>query len=220
MSEWPFNRQRSITSSLHSLGHHNLSPSPPTLASIQQLDLASYKPVHVNITCSQTINTWYCLGVPYSLLAQRIHNFLAGLPKSIHARPPLMRKSKVEPLVALVFGGPQVFVPLFERHSTPDLFSPIVAPFVVELDGKYEEGRPRDYTQEHFVACSVVRGIVGAVDLGNLLAPSRKRQEREVQILTLEEIMLPACTVILYRADPTVRVRTEPALREVIPTRV
>lgn len=31
--------------------------------------------------------------------------------------------------------------------------------------------------------------------------------------------MLPACTVILYRADPTVRVRTEPALREVIPTR-
>lgn len=31
--------------------------------------------------------------------------------------------------------------------------------------------------------------------------------------------MLPACTVILYKAEPTVRVRTEPALREVIPTR-
>lgn len=31
--------------------------------------------------------------------------------------------------------------------------------------------------------------------------------------------MLPACTVMLYKAEPTVRVRTEPALREVIATR-
>ena len=35
---------------------------------------------------------------------------------------------------------------------------------------------------------------------------------------TLDEMMLLACTHMLYSALPTVRVRTEPALREVIAT--
>lgn len=36
--------------------------------------------------------------------------------------------------------------------------------------------------------------------------------------LTLDEMMLLACTHMLYRALPTVLVRTEPAFREVIAT--
>ena len=108
-----------------------------------------------------------------------------------------MRKSEVQPLVALILGGLQIFIPLFRRHGAPDLIPRSVTPFVVKLYSNYEECRPRNDTQEHLVACSVVRGILSAVDLSFCQYEAAGEEDCKTYVLTLDEIILPACTVML-----------------------
>lgn len=109
-----------------------------------------------------------------------------------------MSKSKVEPLIALVLGGLQIIVPLLGCHGAPDLVSRSVAPLIVELDKNDEECRPCNDSQEHLVARSIVRRIFSAVNLGLPSIQGRKRETCKTQmILTLDEIILPACTVML-----------------------
>ena len=70
-------------------------------------------------------------------------------------------------------------------------------------------------TEQDLVSPSVQRFIILAV---NLLFHQSSTQNQAEEALTLLAAILEHCTIILYNAEATVRVRTDPALREVIAT--
>ena len=135
------------------------------------------------------------------------------------------------PFIPAIGSGSQIMGSFRLGHGTPDLFSMRVAGFVVEL-GADDEDDIVGYEREKDFVAGAVQGFVGvAVDLyvggsfsKGLLYLHRWRGRYVVALcwglerLTLDEITFEAWTHILYSADPTARVRTEPALRLVIAT--
>lgn len=76
-----------------------------------------------------------------------------------------MRKPEIQSLVSLVRGCAQIRVTLFGGHGVPNCIALLVAPGVVELGGDDEARAPGNDSEDDLVACSVVRSVVGAVDL-------------------------------------------------------
>lgn len=131
------------------------------------------------------------------------------------------------PFIALIRRCGQILCSLFFGHLLPYLVPAGIAGSIVELRENDEDDVVGYQSKENGVAGPVEGFVVVAIDLpfmkfrisisgegldasGDLRAYSRK--------LTLEEIIFEVCTHILYNAEPTVRVLTEPALRLVIAT--
>ena len=102
-----------------------------------------------------------------------------------------------------------------------------VAGSIVKLRGNDEDDVICYQSKENGIAGTVERFVVVAIDLPFVkfqISTSRERLVASSGIraisrrLTLEEMMFEVCTHILYSAEPTVRVLTEPALRLVMAT--
>lgn len=97
----------------------------------------------------------------------------------------------------------------------------VLVPPHVEPFGKEEEedvvGAERD---EHLVPTPILGLVVVSIDLREQRSSISARWPRQEggEGLTFDPMMLLACTNILYSAEATVRVRTEPALRLVMAT--
>lgn len=61
-----------------------------------------------------------------------IHCYFYDLYQAIWAASS-MRKSEVQPLIALVLGGSEILLPLFFRHGTPDTLSSSIRHHVEDL---------------------------------------------------------------------------------------
>lgn len=103
-------------------------------------------------------------------------------------------------------------------------FSPIwvnvcllVAPHIVELGQDEQRNTECCQSKQNLVPCAVERFVFVAVNLFTSVwiphCTVKQRRER-----TLLEMILDACTVILYIAVATVLVRTEPAFLDVTAT--
>lgn len=103
----------------------------------------------------------------------------------------------------------------------------LIPPIVVEFGAHKKESTDDSQRDKNFVSIFVVRRILflvhlfGIVSIPNRecipypLVAEKEGAERQGLELTLALAMLLNCTDILYNADATVRVRTDPAFREV-----
>jgi hypothetical protein len=70
---------------------------------------------------------------------------------------------------------------------------------------------------QHLITAKVIRRIIRAV---HLLLVKQSKPCSSLGRLTFAPMMFDVCTVMLYSADATVRVRTVPALRLVMATMI
>lgn len=135
-------------------------------------------------------------------------------------RQELVGKSEVQSFVALIFCCAQVMVFLLGAHSIPNLFTCLVSPCIVDLDEDSEHDVPCHNCKKNLVSLSVVGLIIRSVNLKEPMlvtdsSKSMKSDTGRIRKRTLDEMIAPAWQIILYTALPTVRVRTEPAFREI-----
>lgn len=114
------------------------------------------------------------------------------------------------PLISLISCSLKILVFLLLCHSTPPLLPYMVPPYVIVLSKNDNHDVQREDSQHDSVTAAVVWLIVISIDLYLLICTPNKKSYGEP---TFDEMMLLAWTNMLNSAVPTVRVRTEPALR-------
>lgn len=127
-------------------------------------------------------------------------------------------KPEVESLVAFVGGRLQVMNSLLSTHCVPELVTLVVLDNVVSFREDEDTDIPCEYAQQDLVSAVVERRVICSVYLRGddgrepvlWLALQRNSNAQSVE--------RTYCTAILYSEEPTVRVRTDPALRDVKPT--
>ena len=109
----------------------------------------------------------------------------------------------------------------------PYLVPASIAGSIVKLGGNDEDYVISYQSKKNGVAGTVERFVVVAIDLQVIkfqISTSIERLAASSDVLadskrlTLDEMIFEVCTHILYSAEPTVRVLTEPALRLVMAT--
>ena len=116
------------------------------------------------------------------------------------------------PLVALIRRRAQILGLVPVAHPPPCLLPRCVTSHIIRLGAKDQHDIVSDQAEENLVARPVQRSVRCAIDLGDTSVRSPSPRERSSS-LAFCDMMLPVWTHMLYSAAPTVRVRTDPALR-------
>jgi hypothetical protein len=129
-------------------------------------------------------------------------------------------EAEVQPFVPLIFRRVQIMVLLLLTHSVPNLVASFVPPNIVTFNKDSHHDIPAHKGKKNFVSLPIEGCIISSVYLTSKqrLAPEpntqMQRNPESARKRTLEEMIEPAWQIMLYNALPTVRVRTEPELRE------